>query len=312
MKLVYKLISLSFLSMLLFGCNNSLVDENPTKKSSTESSSESSESMTSSSSISESESESESSSSEIDLDKPHKILFIGNSFTFYNDIDQVTEAIGKNLGLTITCEKVATSAYHLSQHASDVDDESTLISQKLKNTNNDYTRIIMQEHSTSPVSNYNSFLQGATDLKAKINQYQPNAKISLYETWGFQSMADSYNKTIPECEQLLFEKYNQCGKALNLDVNYVGRGFTKVYQTYPTINLYYSGDNKHPSFMGTYLASLIHIMSITGVDVRNCTYVGTQGSYNAYGETYVNSENATILKNIAYDVVTQYGTNPNQ
>ena len=42
-------------------------------------------------------------------------------------------------------------------------------------------------------------------------------------------------------------------------------------------------------------------MSMTGVDVRNCTYVGS-----------VSNENATKLKKIAYDVVTQYGTNPNQ
>ena len=99
---------------------------------------------------------------------------------------------------------------------------------------------------------------------------------------------------------MLFTAYNNCGKALNLNVNYVGRGFTTVYQTYPEINIYHT-DNKHPSFAGTYLASLIHIMSITGIDVRDCTYVGS-----------VSNENATRLKNVAYNVVTQYGTNPNQ
>ena len=182
-----RLMCLSTLPMFLFGCS-SMVNENPTKKSS-----------------SDSEPSSSSESEPDPLTTAHKILFIGNSFTFYNDIDQVTQAIGQNLGLTITCEKVATSAYHLNQHAADVDDSSTLISQKLKNSSNAYTRVILQEHSTSPVSNYNSFLQGATDLKAKINQYQPDAKISLYETWGFQSMAESYSRTIPECEQLLFE-----------------------------------------------------------------------------------------------------------
>ena len=53
-------------------------------------------------------------------------------------------------------------------------------------------------------------------------------------------------------------------------------------------------------------------MSMTGVDVRNCTYVGQQGHYNAYGETYVDSDTSTKLKNVAYEIVTQYGTNPNQ
>lgn len=289
MKLIYKLLTVSFLPMFLFSCADSMVDENPTKKSSTESSSSESSVPSSSSSLDPEE----------EKKKTHKILFIGNSFTHYNDIEQVTEAVGKSLGLNITCERVATSAYTLADHVNDFNNEQT-IAQKIKNSSNAYTHIILQEHSTTPLTSYSSFLQAATTLKSNINQYQPNAKISLYETWGFQSMADARNKTIPECEEMLFTAYNNCGKALNLNVNYVGRGFTTVYQTYPEINIYHT-DNKHPSFAGTYLASLIHIMSITGIDVRDCTYVGS-----------VSNENATKLKNVAYNVVTQYGTNPNQ
>ena len=280
MKILFKLSILSCIPFL-FACSPSLVNEHPVKHTTGED-------------VPLSEDEIK----EI-LSKEYKVMFIGNSFTYYNDIDKITESIGKDLGMKITCEKVAVGSHHLYEHAQSDDETGKIIEQKLQT--NSYTHVILQEHSTYPVSNYTKFLEGATQLKQKINQYQPKADIRLYETWGFQSMADSYttSKSIPDAEQLLFEKYRECANELSLKVHYVGKGFTKAYQEYKNINLYNAEDSKHPSYMGTYLASLIHIASLTGLDVRTCNYNGN-----------ANEENATVLKSVAYETVKKYGVNP--
>lgn len=244
----------------------------------------------------------------IDYNEEYKVLFIGNSFTYYNDLDQITSKLAESMGFTkFSADRVACGAYHLSQFADGNDEYGKQVEEKIKN--NTYTHIIMQEHSTSPVSNYDSFLSGATALLTKLKTYQTSAKISLYETWGFNNMVGTYGATIPECELALMNAYKNCAKALKLGVHYVGRGFSKVYQEHSSINLYYVEDNKHPSFSGSYLSGLIHLASLTGADVRTATYHGVKDTYNTYGETYVSDEDATILKEVAYNVYNQYGTN---
>ena len=295
-KNVLKLILFPILSTSLFACGGSPVNEHPTPK--TSESEKSSEV--------ESPIESSTESEEV-TPKEYKVLFIGNSFTFYNELDVVSEAIGKNLGLNITCERVAASSYHLYQHADSSDDYGKQIEEKIQK--NTYTHIIMQEHSTYPVNNYNGFLSGATQLYNKLKQYQPNASISLYQTWGFQNMVGSYGSDIPACEQSLCEAYQKCAKALDIKVHYVGKAFTKVYKENSNINLYYS-DNKHPSYSGTYLAALVHLMSITNVDVRDVTYQGIEGKTTNVGEvSYIDDDKADILRNAAYNIVKTYGTN---
>ena len=254
-----------------------------------------------------SSSSSEESTSSIDYQTNYNVLFIGNSFTFYNDLDAMANNLAQSVGLTnFHAERVAASSYRLSQHADGNDEVGKQVEEKLKN--NHYTHIIMQEQSTLPVSNYNNFLAGATALYNKIKTYQSDAKVSLYETWGFNNMVGNYGSSIPECEANLYNAYRNCARALNVDVHYVGRAFTKSYQEQPAINLYHT-DDKHPSFKGTYLSGLIHLASITGVDVRTATYQGTPGSTNAYGETYINDEESASLKDIAYSIYNQYGTN---
>ena len=239
---------------------------------------------------------------------PMKVLFIGNSFTFYNDLDAVTEALGKDLGLDISCDRVAIGAHHLYEFATSGDDGYNQIQAKIEA--NQYTHIIIQEHSTYPVSNYSTFLKGATDLVANLRVHQPAADIRLYETWGFENMVtNQYGSTIQECEQRLFEAYRNAGKALSLKVHYVGRAFSKYLTDNPSdTSLYYSVDNKHPSFLGTYLSGLIHLRSLANVNLSKVAYQGKQGHMNSYGETYVSENDKAKLISAATSTFSQYGT----
>ena len=193
--------------------------------------------------------------------------------------------------------------------ANDNDELGAIFSEKLSSTQ--YTHVVLQEHSTSPVNNYSQFKSGVQGCLNKINATQTNAKVYLYETWGFESFASSKNKTIPESEMLLRDAYDSLGNELSLPVTYVGKAFSKVYTDHSSIPLYYVDDNKHPSYPGSYLSACCHLASMFHVDPRGLNYRGTQGQYETgWGSTpieqYVDSDTASTLQNVAYEAIASH------
>jgi hypothetical protein len=82
----------------------------------------------------------------------------------------------------------------------------------------------------------------------------------------------------------------------------VGKAFTAMYQKYPqmltagttdnTFNIYYSEDNKHPSYLGAFLSACVHVATILNVDPRISTYTGD-----------LSQSVADVVKQTAYTVV---------
>lgn len=233
---------------------------------------------------------------------PHKeVLFVGNSFTYYNDVDQVVQSIGRDLGLDIHCDAVTEGGQHLIDTASSTDAVGRRLDEAL---NKKYTHIILQEHSTTPVTNYGNFLSGVRQIMTKINATQDNPKVYLYATWSYESFASSRNMSVLESEMLLRQAYASCAQTTGTEVTNVGKAFSYVYENYPNINLYHT-DNKHPSFAGTYLSACTHVANMFGLDVRNTTFLGSGAEHgngtNAKQE--VDEPTATILRNVAYQTV---------
>lgn len=223
--------------------------------------------------------------------KTYKTLFIGNSFTFYSDVPQLTENIACDLGFKFKSESVTKGSHRLIQFASETDEEGAKVYGKLK-ANNDYDFVILQEQSTGPLTQYSNFLSGAKTLAELTRTTQTNAKIKLYETWGYSEYASTNKITIPQMEEQLREKYENCAKEISADVHYVGKAFSKVYEENKDINLYFS-DDKHPSLEGAYLSALVHVGSLFKVDVRATSYKPENMAEST----------AIALKNAAYQTV---------
>lgn len=219
-----------------------------------------------------------------------KTLFIGNSFTYYNDIPKITENIAKDIGYDFVSDSVTKGSHTLEKFSDSNDEYGKIVDEKLKATN-DYDYVILQEQSNRSYSNFDSFSASVGKLLEKINSTQTACETRLYETWGYSEEAESKQMTIPEMEDLICEKYDEVARKYNLNVHYVGEGFSEVFLNYPSINLYFD-DNKHPSYAGSYLSALIHVGSIFHCDVRTTNFNGE-----------LNDEDATILKEVAYNVV---------
>ena len=217
-------------------------------------------------------------------------LFIGNSFTYYNDMPKIAENIAKNLGYDLTCDSVTVGSHTLEQYADPTDEYGKIVDEKLKSSTK-YNYIILQEQSTRSYTHFDSFDKAVSTLKTNINEYQNNAEISLYETWGFEEGASANKWTIPQMEEEICSKYDSVANKYNLSVHYVGKAFSEVYENHPEINLY-AEDKKHPSYEGSYLSALVHIGTMFNCDVRSTSFNGE-----------LDENVANTLKEVAFNVV---------
>lgn len=231
----------------------------------------------------------------------YKIMFIGNSFTFFpSDLFSVenpavcalTKEIASTVGVELEMDFVVKGAHTLKKFANEKDEMGSIVDEKLKAAS-DYDYIVLQEHSTNPVNDYKSFSAGAESLVNKIKSTQTNCQVYLYATWGFPSAVSetSIFSSVSKMEELIRNAYHQCGEELSVPVSDIGEAFTYVYENYPNISLYGS-DDKHQSYAGAYLSSLVHVANMFNVDVREATFNGI-----------LDEATAKTLKETAYKVV---------
>ena len=217
--------------------------------------------------------------------KQLSFLFIGNSFTYRGvntgnkDNPEVPLYFGKiatNLGYDVKIDSVCEGSYTLTKFADKNDTRGADVEDKL--THNQYDYVILQEQSTTPINNYDTFLAAVTKLKNRINQTQTNCKTILYETWGtpynttIEATAEpaKYGNSVTAMEAKLRTAYTNAGTATNLPVNYVGKAFTEAYDG-QHIDIY-ADDHRHQNGYGAYLSAAVHVRSIFRASVSNNTY----------------------------------------
>lgn len=217
-----------------------------------------------------------------------KVLFIGNSFTFYSNIPGIFGELAKGAGKNVTVESVTNGSWTLSKFADKTDEYGAQVHAKLT-ASDDYDAIILQDQSTRPLANKTGFVSGIKAMAEKINSTQKSCRIYLYATWGFEEYASKNNMTIPQMEAKIRAEYASAAKEIGATVCNVGKAFTEVYTENKDINLYYK-DNKHPSYNGAFLSACVHVSTILGIDPRTSNFNGS-------------SEVAAILKQAAYNAV---------
>ncbi|MDR1278293.1 MAG: hypothetical protein LBK02_06050 [Treponema sp.] len=220
-------------------------------------------------------------------------LFIGNSFTYYNNLEQIFESIASDAGIAINAVRVAIGSSTLENFADPTHANGQALTPVLEGQNN-FDYVILQENSTRPINYPNRFLSAARALQNKINATQTHAEIYLYETWGYPDRAGEsrYGGTVPAMEGLLRAAYADVGETLDIPVCWVGKAFTKVFEDHGEINLYQT-DQTHPSYAGSYLSACVHAMTVLGIDPRTLTFCGS-----------LSEANAAILRQAAYDAAT--------
>ncbi len=197
-----------------------------------------------------------------------KILFVGNSYTYYNDMPKLLEGLANANGHPAEVFAVTKGGRKLHQHL-DVEDEYSRPLVELSDGRHHFDWVFLQEQSYLPLEDFGLFADGVRRLAERLCPVTDG--FILYQTWGrrddhpllaergwtHESMADG-----------LAEAYQKMAKEIGAKVSPVGRAFTRVYRGHPEIELY-AQDLFHPSYIGSCLAALTHYETLFGEKPRD-------------------------------------------
>ncbi len=167
-----------------------------------------------------------------------RVLFIGNSFTFYNDgVDQDLKGLDPSLAV----QRVAVGGYTLKDHW-----ESGQAAQAIRSQHWNY--VVLQEQSQMPVIGEAQFSTDASLLSEAIRA--DGAEPILFMTW---QRPDSVQGGVTTSN--LANAYYQVGSQVGARVAPVGIAFANALYERPELALNI-GDG-HPTAAGTYLAACV-------------------------------------------------------
>lgn len=190
------------------------------------------------------------------------VLFIGNSFTFMNNMPTMFRDIAISKGKNVYVDSVVEGGKDLNYHSS-----QAITYEKIKSRKWDY--VILQGHS-------NEFAQPDTKVEKNtlpfaekivdsIRSNSPCTQLVLYMTWGYKN-GNSKWSPIASYDSMQYRiklQYLRFADLLDAKVSPVGEVWKSVRANYSGINLY-NPDNQHPSEVGSYLSACTHFTTIFG------------------------------------------------
>lgn len=230
-----------------------------------------------------------------------RVLFIGNSFTHYNQMnrsDGIFARIAHNAGYEkVVVSSIYKGGYYLHQFLDPTDTYGRQVNAAL-NSSTKYDIVVIQEQSAQPIANPADFYTACRDFKALIEKN--GGEMWLYSTWGYKtghSGLAKYGPTTQEMEMKLRAAYTAIGQELNVPVIYAGAAMTRGFETHPEIDLF-NADLKHPSPAGSYLIAWTIFGTVFGVDPATLTYDGEMTASDAKAlrevASYVVKNNITV------------------
>jgi hypothetical protein len=225
------------------------------------------------------------------------VLFIGNSYTSYNNLPLLVKNLSTSAGKTLNIDSNMPGGYLMSSHLND----ATTFS-KISQGNWDY--VILQEQSQIPTIDfyrYNGMYPAMTDLKSLIEQYNPCAKIITYMTWGRRFGGQQCDPSGTYCSPVftnfnhmqdsLTSAYLEISEQLNIQCAPVGITWQNILND--TTLILHSNDNSHPNIDGSYVAALSIFSSIWKQGTSGLSY--TAGLSNQLAQYYQSKSDNTIF-----------------
>lgn len=193
-----------------------------------------------------------------------RMLWIGNSYTFFNDLPSIVRDIAASQGMKLSMTTVLKGGEHLSGHL-----RNPRLHELLKHGGWDY--VIIQEFSAGPAADTRTVARTVYPYARTIDSLavkcSPDAKVMFYMTWGHK-----YGNRKPVAEYPLSNGYEGMQERLKtsyLEMAYdngawcapVGMAWRAVRSERPDCILY-RPDCYHPAVPGSYLAANVIFTTI--------------------------------------------------
>lgn len=203
-----------------------------------------------------------------------RVLFIGNSITYWNDlpawIGQLSESLGEVVPLKIE-SKIAPDAYlrHQLEFAEFAWSPVGMI------RHGGWHVVVLQAHPYEPLERPEEFLSGAVQLTEEVRS--AGAEPLLFQTYppaegGYIYEYEEWSGGSPlEMQVRLSEAYALAAERTRTRLVPIGEAWRWVQERYPAIDLY-AEDLLHPSAFGSYLIACVLAAAITAKDVRTASW----------------------------------------
>jgi hypothetical protein len=217
-----------------------------------------------------------------------KVLFIGNSYTYFNSLPQLVADLFKDSGEPIVVDSITQGGAWLQNH---FDNPSTLEAIETGG----WTHVVLQEQSTLPVIASGTFVFASADLSEVI--HGADAMPVFFETWARVEGNSLYETDLAGFtpatmqEELRF-RYQLAATNNNGIYAPVGDAWEVSLAEHPTIALH-SGDGSHPAITGSFLAACVFYEVLTGNDV----------TASNWKPDAISEEDAAALRSVAHEVV---------
>lgn len=220
-----------------------------------------------------------------------RILFVGNSHTFYNNLSAMFVNIINCQGHKSDVRELANGYYTLKQYADTDNQGGALLDQTLEKLNWDF--VILQENTSKALSSVaeEEMFPPSRILDEKIRA--AGGQSAFLMTWapkdGMKMGMKKQNRETVQSD--LASTYLTISQELDALIIPAGVGFMRSTQENPDIDLW-DADGYHPSSAGSYLTACILYSVIYQESPEDCSYVAD-----------LDSEVARKLQKIAAELV---------
>ena len=200
-----------------------------------------------------------------------KVLFLGNSYIFVNDLPALTSALASSAGDSLYYDSNTPGGYTFGwqpiAHATDAVSLS-----KIGQEGWDF--VIMQEQSQTPAIpalRDSCMYPGSIILHDSIKSANPCSRVLFFQTWGrrfggIQCFTSNYcSPDFADFDQMqdsITDAYKGIADSLDDWIAPVGEAWRWVIENHQVV--LHSGDNSHPNIKGSYLAACVFYDVIFG------------------------------------------------
>ncbi len=206
-----------------------------------------------------------------------KILFIGNSYTYANDLPLLFKNLSASGGENVRTGISAPGGFTFQMHLNEI---TTL--NLIRDGIWDY--VVLQEQSQTPVIEYlryNSMYPSAAGLDSIIKLYNPNSNTIFFMTWGRknggqQCIDTSCSPVFTDffhMQDSLKSSYTMISNILSAMISPAGEAWRTARLIKPYVNLW-EPDESHPTLEGSYLTACVFYVKIFNRSPAGLAYNG--------------------------------------
>ena len=195
-----------------------------------------------------------------------RVLFIGNSYTFVNDLPNMFAKLARSGGNKVEVGMSAQGGWTLSEHLQSAETLHLLNSEKWK-------FVVLQEQSQIPSvasARTQAMYPAARELVQKIKEI--GATPIFFVTWAHRDgWPERGMKDYESMQAQINYGYTEIAQELNAPIAPVGAAWQVAVQQHPDLILWQE-DGSHPTESGTYLAACVFYAVIFHESPKELTY----------------------------------------